>query len=107
MALIDADTKSVQERLGQINSGLEQAGLEKIRDDERIAIFVPKRNIETWLRFAENEDVDENIVYPRLEKPKKCKNAVKSYINDICRNGVPQNAPSSIVHACEELAKIL
>jgi hypothetical protein len=107
VALIDADTMSVQERLGQINSDLKQNGLDGIGQDERIAVFIPKRNIETWIRFANGDDVDENIAYPKLEKPRSCKREVDLYVDTICRDGISPDAPLSLIHACDELTKIL
>ncbi|MCP4362510.1 MAG: hypothetical protein GY796_31275 [Chloroflexi bacterium] len=106
-ALIDADRMSVQERLQQIDSALEQEGLESIKQDERITIFVPKRNIETWLRFANGEDVNESKPYPKLNKPKSCKHEVDLYVNTICKDSIPDNAPPSLIHACHELPKSL
>ena len=107
VALIDADTKTVKERLAQIDEALEQEGLEKIKPDEKIAIFVPKRNIETWIRFANGEPVDESEPYPKLKNPRSCRHEVDAYVNTICKVGIPSNAPSSLVHACTELTKIL
>jgi len=107
VALIDADTMSVEERLEQINSALEQEELERIKSDERIAVFIPKRNIETWLRFAKGASVDENTSYPKLKNPRSCKHEVDLYVNTICKNGIPRDAPSSLVHACNELTKFL
>ncbi|MEZ4664727.1 MAG: hypothetical protein R2911_44915, partial [Caldilineaceae bacterium] len=107
VVLIDADTLSVQERLQQLNSALEQEGLGKIKPDEKIAIFIPKRNIETWIRYANNHTADENVSYPKLSKPRTCQAEVALYVNSICKDGLPNDAPSSLVHACQELAKIL
>ncbi|MDM8519996.1 hypothetical protein QUF64_08115 [Anaerolineales bacterium HSG6] len=108
VALIDADTKSVQERLEQINSALEQEGVESIKQNERIAIFIPKRNIETWIRFAKNRNnTDENTVYSKLKKPRSCRDEVDLYVNTICKDGIPSDALPSLVHACNELVKIL
>ncbi len=107
VAIIDADTMSVQERLEQINSALEQERIERIEQNEKIAIFIPKRNIETWIRFATDSNVNEDINYPKLKKIRSCKHEVDLYINKICRDGVPHDAPSSLVHACDELRKIL
>lgn len=107
VALIDADTLSVQERLDQINWALEQEGLERIQPDEKIAIFIPKRNIETWIRYANNRNIDENVAYPKLRKPRECQTVVELYVNSICKDGLPNDAPSSLIHACKELAKIL
>jgi hypothetical protein len=50
--LIDADPSStVQQRLSQLDKALEADGQAKRQPDEQIAIFVPKRNIETWIHY--------------------------------------------------------
>lgn len=107
VVFIDADTLSVQERLAQLNSALEQEGLEKIQPDEKIAIFIPKRNIETWIRYANDRSADETVSYPKLLKPRTCQAEVELYVNSICKAGLPDDALSSLVYACGELAKIL
>ncbi len=100
MAMIDADKMSVQERLDQINKELASADLAQINPDENIAIFVPKRN-------AATRNVDEAKAYPKLRNPSSCKREVDSYINTICKTGLPHDALSSLIHACDELRKIL
>ncbi|RLC29679.1 MAG: hypothetical protein DRH37_07030 [Deltaproteobacteria bacterium] len=107
IAMIDADKMSVQERLNQIDKELTSAGLESIKLDEKIGIFVPKRNIETWIEYADTLNIDETVAYPKSKKPSSCKHEIDSYINTICKTGLPPNAPSSLVHACDELDKIL
>lgn len=107
IALIDADTLSVEERFEQVQATLEQEGLAKIQEGERIAIFIPKRNIETWLRYADGESVDEDQDYPKLKHQRSCRQQVDNYVNIICRAGIPDNAPDSLKHACDQLAKIL
>jgi hypothetical protein len=106
-ALVDADTFSVEERLNQLNKALAEEGLDEIQPDERIAVFVPKRNIETWIRFANDRSVDEVTAYPKLFPPRSCKKEVDLYVDTICRAGIPEDAPPSLVHASHELDKIL
>ena len=52
---IDADARSVQERLKQLP-------VVRIADDA-IAILIPKRHIETWILCLTGEDVDEDTDY--------------------------------------------
>jgi hypothetical protein len=48
--MLDADTKTVQERLGALDEALESAGQRPIdRNQDPIARLIPKRNIETWI----------------------------------------------------------
>jgi hypothetical protein len=53
--VIDADTRSVQERRNQL-PGDRSA-------QEAIAILIPKRHIETWVLYLNGEQVDENTDY--------------------------------------------
>ncbi len=107
VAMIDADKMSVRERLDQINKELASADLAQITPDEKIAIFVPKRNIETWIEYAAARNIDETVTYPKLKTPNSCQREVEMYVNTICKTGLPHNAPSSLAHACDELGKIL
>jgi len=49
VVLIDADRMTVTDRLHQLDTALEEDSQPRRQEDERIAIFVPKRNIETWI----------------------------------------------------------
>lgn len=106
VALIDADTLSVDERMQQINSHLKSNGLDLIQQNEKIAVFIPKRNIETWIHYTQGIHVDEKQTYLKLQTPGNCQNAVNQIADNICKNGVPSNAPSSLLLACEQLRKI-
>lgn len=66
VVLIDADLKTLAERLGQLESKLQEDGLSPRRADDKIGIFIPMRNIETWIYYAGGRYVDELTVYPKL-----------------------------------------
>ncbi len=51
VVVIDADLASVDERARSLHARLSEAGLDPIRRDERIGLFVPRRNIETWILY--------------------------------------------------------
>lgn len=107
IGMIDADAYSVQERLEQINRELEAEGLAPIRPNEKIAVFVPERNIETWLRYANGLEIEPGRAYPKRSQQRSCKQEVEQFVNVICRNRPPEDAPPSILHACDELVKVL
>ncbi len=103
--LIDADTKSVDDRLGQLDNELTSNSFPGRRPDERIAVFVPKRNIETWIHYLMGETVNEVDEYPKLEKEGDCKPRVA----ELARNRhqpLPEDAPDSLKAACGQLARI-
>lgn len=107
VVVIDADTVSVQARLQQLDQALTATSQEKRQASERVAVFVPKRNIETWIHFVRGTAVDEETVYAKLTYPGECKHDVIKLARDICPAGLPPDAPPSLQTACEELQRIL
>ncbi|MGP0063842.1 MAG: hypothetical protein ACLQGP_09620 [Isosphaeraceae bacterium] len=59
----DADEQAVQQRAQRLADTLRDAGCVERTVQERIAIWIPKWNIETWLLFLKGEDVHEGINY--------------------------------------------
>jgi hypothetical protein len=102
VVVIDADTFTVTERIRQLDITLQ----EKRQPKENIGIFVPKRNIETWIHYLQSsETVDETIAYSKLASQSECKPFVEK-LAEQCVRGLPKNAPSSIHDACVELERI-
>lgn len=56
IVVIDADTETVNRRVRQLSEAL---GTNPRADGETIVLFIPKRNIETWILHLTGEDVDE------------------------------------------------
>lgn len=57
---IDGDRAKLNRRLSQLDQALAEAGLPARGKNERIAIFVPTRNVETWeLWLCGHRDIDE------------------------------------------------
>lgn len=106
VVLIDADNKTVDERLQQLDSALEDDSQPRRQEDENIAVFVPKRNIETWIHYLKGETVDEETAYPKLPKESDCKPSVENLLTQ-CPHGLDEDAPPSLHTACGELQRIL
>ena len=62
---IDADEESVAARKIELEEKLKEAGKSTRGSDEPIAIVVPRRNIETWVRYFGGNAVDEKTDYKR------------------------------------------
>jgi hypothetical protein len=105
--VIDADTHTVEARLNQLDSRLEGDSQQKRQADEKIAVFVPKRNIETWIHYLRGEPVDETTAYLKLSRESECKPDVDKLVNEICRAELPSDAPPSLHIACDELQRVL
>ncbi len=64
VVLIDADNNSVIKKFQELDALLEKPR----KPNEAIAIFVPKRNIETWIYSLQGEIVDEETKYSKFVK---------------------------------------
>ena len=107
VVLIDADNHTYEQRLRQLDESLEDDGQPKRQPNEKIAIFVPKRNIETWIHYLMGKAVDEKTAYPKLARQRECRKYVDKLVKKICPIGLPEDAPPSLRAACEELQRIL
>jgi len=104
IAIIDADNHSVDE----IHRDLVEHLASPLQSNEKVTIFIPKRNIETWINYIYGNTVDEFTKYPHAAKESECKSAVKTF-SEKCRNNIPisGNAPESLKKACTEFRKLL
>lgn len=107
VVVIDADKHTIEERLRQLDAALEADGQPKRQANEKIAIFVPKRNIETWIHYLKGEAVDEERAYPKLARQGACKRDYDKLVKNVCPIGLPEDAPPSLLAACQELQRIL
>ena len=107
--IIDADpAQTVPQRLTQFDQLLASDGRQRRQPAERIAIFVPKRNIETWIHYLMGTAVEEESAYPKFShREGDCKPHVEKLVHEICPIGLPGDAPSSVLAACQELQRIL
>lgn len=78
---------------------------ETTRADERIAVLLPRRNIETWIHFLNGEQVDETTVYPKLPRESECHAAVDRLAAKGEYNLSP-DVPESLWVACSETRRV-
>ncbi len=108
VVLIDADTGTLQERLNQLASVLGVNDQKKRESHEASAIFVPKRNIETWIHYLQGETVNEEDAYAKFEKNEAvCKTNVENLADRCYSQNLPEDAPQSLQAACGELQRLL
>jgi hypothetical protein len=111
VVMIDADNKTVDERLREFDKMLDEEKAElnqKTREDyEKIAIFVPSRNIETWFHYSfGHNDCNEDDDYKSYYSNAYAHKAAEIFEKDICSKGLPENALPSLHHACNELKRL-
>ena len=63
IVMIDADTRTVEDRLNQLDLVLTDNGQRTVADTERIARLIPKRNVESWILCLNGQAVDEGTDY--------------------------------------------
>ena len=102
IAMIDADLKDVQDRIREFEEVCNSMQIPFRRDDEAVAIGVPRRNIETWIEYLNEENVNERDTYPKLRRERECGQAVVRLVRFCKSTGLPDNAPPALVHACGE-----
>ena len=108
VVLIDADTGTLEARLNWLASVLDEDKQEKRDSKEAIAIFVLKRNIETWIHYLQGETVNEEDAYAKFEKNEAaCKTAVEDLADRCYSQSLPEDAPRSLQAACGELQRLL
>jgi hypothetical protein len=102
IVVIDADSCEVAARVGQVEDAAAEGGQERRHAGERVALFVPKRNIETWIAYLDGHAVNEDDTYPRLKRERDCQRHVER-LHEMCQGGaLRQPSPPSLDAACEE-----
>ncbi len=69
----DADRLSCEDRIKMLESEVETEYKDWSYLKERVIMWIPKREIETWIHFLQGEDTDESVEYRHSGKPEKCK----------------------------------
>jgi hypothetical protein len=107
--LIDADNYTVKERLKQLDDILGEQSLPLRKIDEEISVFVPKRNIETWIHYLKGEFVEEDREkpYTKFAKAGDCKPYAEVLAKQCWAQNLPQTAPPSLQAACGEIQRLL
>ena len=102
VVMIDADKRDTAARIDQVEGGVVEAGQQRRQEDERVAIFVLARNIETWFTYLDGNEVNEDDTYQRLERQRDCQRHVDT-LYEMCQQGsLRQLSPPSLDTACEE-----
>lgn len=105
IVMTDADTKTVTKRQRELEDALSVAGQDRRKATERIALFVPKRNVETWIHYLMGKKVNETDAYPKLTAEGDCETSVKR-VAAKSEYRLTADAPPSLRLACGELTRI-
>jgi len=120
VVMIDADEDSLYDKMRCLNIALDETAGNLNQDprlpNEKVAIFVPARNIETWFyyinRDCEAQECDESANYKdhgmsTKERIELAKRSARILATEICPHGVDRIALPSLRYACKELQILL
>jgi hypothetical protein len=98
----DADTLTLNDRIRQFESACRLAGIQPRQPNEKIALILPRRNIETWFEYLNGATVDETTVYRKYDRAGDCFINVRALVDMCDRQNLRQSAPPSLENACDE-----
>ncbi len=104
VVVIDADTKSVADRIRDFETACKDKAVEPRQKNDKVLYVIPKRNIETWLAYLRGEKVDEDTEKKRLKHGNEsdCHPDVDK-LDAMCKKGELATAPPpSLERCCEE-----
>lgn len=109
VVVIDGDGEPTHTVLKRLNEALRDAGHDGISDEDNVFVFVPARNIETWIRFAAGDPVDEIEAYPKHSQDEsEASKILAEKLTPVLRQGAAlgNGAPASLVDAVGKLRKL-
>ena len=108
IVMMDGDNRGVSVRLTELDVECQTQKTETRRAGDRVAIFIPTWNIETWLFYLAGGVVDESKGnYPRLDRQRNCRQHVNALLG-MCESGrLRFPAPPSLESGCDEYAERL
>ena len=72
ITVLDSDTLSVRERREQLGPEFEHQRIPPAQSDDRLVVFVLRRNLEAWLAVSEGKEVTERDINPKLAREGDC-----------------------------------
>lgn len=119
VVMIHADEDSLSDKMRSLHRQLDQAAGNLNNDtrlrDEKVAIFVPARNIETWFYYINNnmegQECNEITDYKDKkmsagERIELAKSAAQKLAKEICPQGADRITLPSLRYACTELQRL-
>ena len=93
---IDADASDYNKRKQQLVEACKLASVESFTEKDKLLIFIPKRNIETWVKYFDGEDVDENTDYAHFLNGHEsdCYSAAEKMSNEFSQENIKFNITS-------------
>ncbi|MFM7383697.1 MAG: hypothetical protein ACKO1W_11690 [Microcystaceae cyanobacterium] len=110
IVMTDADNLSVEERLATLSKKLQENALPDRQKEEAIAVFIPKRNIETWIKYLKGEEwseTEKKSLNKNTGNESDCKPQVEALAQRCQQSARFVEAPHSLQQACGEFNRLL
>lgn len=105
VVIIDGDTEGPAQREQLLRGECTKAGVQPPGATDNVALCVPTRNIETWLKYLKGDEADESSDYKgefRGQRPRDCRPQVEQ-LAEMCRQHLLREpAPASLSEACKQ-----
>ncbi|OGR12018.1 MAG: hypothetical protein A2341_06810 [Deltaproteobacteria bacterium RIFOXYB12_FULL_58_9] len=97
VVMIDGDNRGVATRQKELDDACTEKNVQQRQSKERVAVFVPTWNIETWFAYLDGQTVDETQSnYPRLDRERLCQEHVNTLFG-MCESGsLREPSPASL-----------
>lgn len=103
LVVTDGDTAGVVGRLRRFETACKLQGVAVRSSTDRVAVFVPTWNIETWLAYLDGQAVEEGRKdYPKLGREGECQRHVGALVEMCQRRELREPTPKSLEAACAE-----
>ena len=105
---IDADANTFLERQKQLDETCEKTNVVQRTSQDKLLLFIPKRNIETWIKFFDGETVDEEHDYAHFLNGHEsdCYNAADKMAEEFSKQTFTSEL-SSLQFAYKEYTKLV
>lgn len=105
VVLTDGDGLTLQNRRSQLYQELRIKSMEMPRPDEKYAIFIPCRNLESWFEWIKTGCIDEIRDYKNKHRQAKATEFGKMFFEK-CQKSDKSNYPESLDDACRQWGKM-
>lgn len=109
IVMIDGDKFGLSARLDKLEQQrkADQPDIDPKAKGWRVGVFVPCRNLETWMAFLNGENVDETKDY-KFGMKEAGRNKAAQILVSMCRSGWPMDreVPASLLAACAEWSRL-
>ncbi len=98
IVIIDGDRQDVETRIRALEAAAQR------QPADHVAIFVPCRNMETWIGYLSGLPVDETTAYHQLKKGHSRARPAEVLADHCTQHRPLADAPPSLIAACTEWA---